>query len=86
MLTLIALGWLLIRKYIRFRKTLVEQESMLTEIGELNNKVASLVKEKEEILAMKVSQLGLKPGEAEILSEEETKKRRCKRKYCLRRR
>lgn len=75
MLTLIVLlGWLLIRKYIRFRKTLVEQESMLTEIGELNNKVASLVKEKEEILAMKVSQLGLKPGEAEILSEEETKK------------
>lgn len=75
MLTLIVLlGWLLIRKYIRFRKTLVEQESMLTEIGELNNKVASLVKEKEEILAMRVSQLGLKPGEAEILSEEETKK------------
>ena len=41
---IIALGWLLIRKYIRFRKTLVEQESMLTEIGELNKKVASLVK------------------------------------------
>ena len=70
---ILLIGWLLIRKYLRFRKTLVEQESMLNEIGELNNKVASLVKEKEEILAMKVSQLGLKPGEAEILSEEETK-------------
>lgn len=71
---IIALGWLIIRKYIRFRKTLVEQESMLSEIGELNKKVASLVKEKEEILAMKVSQLGLKPNEeAEILSEEENK-------------
>ena len=72
---IIALGWLLIRKYIRFRKTLVEQESMLAEIGELNKKVASLVKEKEEILAMKVSQLGLKPGEAEILDEKENKEK-----------
>lgn len=71
---IIALGWLLIRKYIRFRKTLVEQESMLAEIGQLNKKVTDLVKEKEEILAMKVSQLGLKPDEeAEILSEEENK-------------
>ena len=26
---ILALGWLIIRKYIRFRKTLVEQESML---------------------------------------------------------
>ena len=51
---IIALGWLLIRKYIRFRKTLVEQESMLAEIGQLNKKVTDLVKEKEEILAMKV--------------------------------
>lgn len=53
----------LIRKYIRFRKTLVEQESLLDEVAILNNKVASLVKEKQEILAMKVSQLGIKPGE-----------------------
>lgn len=71
---IVAIGWLLIRKYIRFRKTLVEQESMLNEIAELNKKVTDLVKEKEEILAMKVSQLGLKPGEeAEVLSEEENK-------------
>ena len=71
---IIAIGWLLIRKYIRFRKTLVEQESMLNEIAELNKKVTGLVKEKEEILAMKVSQLGLKPGEeAEVLSEEDNK-------------
>jgi hypothetical protein len=54
---------LLIRKYIRFRKTLVEQESMLDEIAQLNNKVATMAQEKEDILAMKVSQLGLKPGE-----------------------
>ena len=57
---------------MKFRKTLVEQESMLEEIGELNKEVANLVQEKEKILAMKVSQLGLKPGEeAEVLSEED---------------
>ena len=60
----------LVRKYIRFRKTLVEQESMLKEIGMLNNKVADLVQEKEKILAMKVSQLGLKPGEEATIEEE----------------
>ncbi len=59
-----------IRKYIRIRKTLVEQESMLEEISVLNNKVATLVKEREDILAMKVSHLGLKPEESEV--EEET--------------
>ena len=52
-----------VRKFIKFRKTLVEQESMLAEIGELNREVATLVEEKEKILAMKVSQLGLKPDE-----------------------
>ncbi len=61
---IILLVWFIIRKYIRFRKTLVEQESMLEEIGQLNREVANLVQEKEKILAMKVSQLGLKPGEA----------------------
>ena len=60
----------LVRKYIRFRKTVVEQESMLKEIGMLNNKVADLVQEKEKILAMKVSQLGLKPGEEATIEEE----------------
>ena len=64
---------LFIRKYFKFRKTLVEQESMLKEIGELNREVATLVEEKEKILAMKVSQLGLKPGEeATITNEEDT--------------
>ncbi len=64
-----------VRKYIKFRKTLVEQESMLQEIGELNKEVKNLVEEKEKILAMKVSQLGLKPGESSTIdtggSEEE---------------
>ena len=56
------------KRYFKFRKTLVEQESMLEEIGTLNRQVATLVQEKEQILAMKVSQLGLKPGESATLS------------------
>lgn len=54
----------LVRKYIRFRKTLVEQEGMLDEIAVLNRKVVDLVEENKQILAMKVSQMGLKPGES----------------------
>ena len=57
--------YFLVRKYIRFRKTLVEQEELLEEVATLNDEVSSLVKEKEDILAMKVSHLGLKPGETD---------------------
>ena len=57
--------FLLIRKYIRVRKTLVEQESLLEEVSELNNEVATLMEEKQDILAMKVSHLGLKPTESD---------------------
>lgn len=57
------LVYLAARRLLRFRKTLVDQESLLEEVGELNNKVATLVKEREEILAMKVSHLGIKPNE-----------------------
>ena len=63
--SVILLIFFLVRKYVRFRKTLVEQESMLAEISTLNNKVATLVQEKEDILAMKVSHLGLKPTETD---------------------
>ncbi len=65
--------YFVIRKYIRIRKTLVEQESLLEEVATLNNEVAKLVKEKETILAMKVSRLGLKPeGEDEEGEEANT--------------
>ena len=59
----------LVKKILKFRRTVVEQESMLEEIGELNRKVATLVQEKEEILAMKVSQLGLKPNESPTIDK-----------------
>ena len=69
--TMILLGliifafYFLIRKYIRIRKSLVEQESLLEEVSTLNNEVSKLVKEKETILAMKVSKLGIKPDESD---------------------
>ena len=77
LITIIMLGliffavYFLIRKYIRIRKSLVDQESLLEEVGNLNNEVAKLVQEKETILAMKVSKLGLKPDESDVVSEEE---------------
>ena len=57
--------YLLIRKLIRIRKTMVEKEELLEEVATLNDEVSTLVKEKEDILAMKVSHLGLKPGESD---------------------
>jgi hypothetical protein len=65
--------YFLIRKYMKFRKTVVEEESLLEEVAELNNQVADLMAEKESILAMKVSQLGLKPGEEIEENPEENK-------------
>ena len=53
-----------IRKYGKIRKKTIDQDALLQEISSLNGQVAKLVKEKDEILAMKVSQLGLKPGES----------------------
>ena len=63
--------YFVLRKYIRFRSTAIEQESLLEEVSNLNNEVAKLVKEKEEIMAMKVSKLGLKPDESDAVEEEE---------------
>ena len=54
-----ALIFFLIKKYLRFRAKVVKQEELLDEVAHLNNKVVNLMKEKDEILAMKVSQLGL---------------------------
>lgn len=67
---MIFLIYLAVRKYIRFRKTIIEQESLLEEVATLNNEVAVLLKEKQDILAMKVSQLGLKPTTNEDLESE----------------
>ena len=65
--------YLLIRKYLKFRKQAINQDELLEEVASLNGQVASLVKEKEDILAMKVSQLGLKPGEDPTVEMKEEK-------------
>ena len=67
----IFLLYLLLRKYLKFRKAAIEQDELLEEVANLNRKVADLMKEKDEILAMKVSQLGLKPGESPELEGNE---------------
>ena len=69
----IVLVALLVKKYLKIRKKAIEQESLLDEIATLNNKVGTLMKEKDEILAMKVSQLGLKPNESAKEEPEEKK-------------
>lgn len=63
----------IIKKYGKIRKKTIDQDAMLQEIASLNGQVAKLVKEKDEILAMKVSQLGLKPGESPEETQEENK-------------
>ncbi len=65
------LMFLLVKKYIRFRKTIVEQEELLGEVATLNDEVSTLVKEKEDILAMKVSHLGLKPDQPDTEEKKE---------------
>ncbi len=46
--------FLLIRKYIRFRKSMVGNEDLLEEVADLHRDVLRLTKEKEKILAMKI--------------------------------
>ena len=62
-------SYLLVRKYIRIRKTLVAQEELLNEVGRLNKEVFKLSSEKDKILAMKVSKLGIKPEEVSETSD-----------------
>ena len=67
----IFLIYLIFKKYFRIRKSLVEQETLLEEVADLNKAVLKLTQEKDKILAMKVSQLGLKPGEVSENIEKE---------------
>ncbi len=53
---LIVLG---IRKYIRFRHSIVSNEDLLEEISLLQQRVIKMAKEKDEIMAMKVAQMGV---------------------------
>jgi hypothetical protein len=48
-----------VKKYAAFRTIEIEKNELIEEIASLNDKVVNLVDEKNQILAMKVSQLGI---------------------------
>lgn len=50
---------LLIRKYIRFRKTLVGNEDLLEEISTLHQEIDRATREKERVLALKLGAAGM---------------------------
>lgn len=50
---------LAVRKYVRFRHSIVSNEDLLEEIALLQRRVLKMTKEKDEIMAMKVAQMGL---------------------------
>ncbi|HOP57667.1 MAG TPA: hypothetical protein PLH02_05975 [Bacillota bacterium] len=53
------------RKYAAFRKIEVEKNELIEEIALLNDKVIALMDEKNQIMAMKVSQLGINASTGE---------------------
>ena len=65
---IIALVVIIVKKYLKFRKPALDKKALMDEVSTLNKKVLQLSKEKDEILQMKVSQLGIKPSE-EALEE-----------------
>ena len=62
-LLLVFLFVMFIRKLSRRASMNMSKEELLSEVADLNNQVAKLMKERDEIMAMKVSQLGLNPEE-----------------------
>ncbi len=73
--SLIFLLVLLIRKYVRFRKTLVGNEDLLEEIADLHRDVIRMTAEKEKILTMKLGPTGLSYEDLRTVFEDEQKKR-----------
>ena len=61
--------FLFIRKLVRRATIKMSKDELLNEVANLNDQVEKLMKEKDELMAMKVSQLGLNPGD----DKEETK-------------
>ena len=59
--TFILLIFLIIKAIIRRFGSGATKDELLEEIGNLNEKVYKLMKEKDELMAMKVSQLGINP-------------------------
>lgn len=62
-----------IRKLFRKVDTSINKEELLDEVADLNKQVAKLMKEKDELMAMKVSQLGINPEDEEKEGDGEAK-------------
>ena len=57
--------YLFIKKVVRKAQVKMSKEELLNEVANLNDQVAKLMKEKDELMALKVSQLGLNPEDEE---------------------
>ena len=62
---------LLIRKYVRFRRSAVGNEDLLEEVAKLHRDVLRLTKEKERILALKIGQTSVSVDELNAIFDEE---------------
>ncbi|MBO4734612.1 MAG: hypothetical protein J5662_09060 [Clostridia bacterium] len=70
LVALIFLIILAVRKYIRFRRTLVGNEDLLEEIADLHRDVVRLTAEKERIIAMKIDPTGVTYNQLREMFEE----------------
>ena len=68
-LVVVLLVWSVKRIFV-FRKRVLEQEELLNEVAKLETEVVKLQREKENIMALKVSQLGLTPDQEYVPDEE----------------
>ena len=62
---------LLVRKYVRFRRSAVGSEDLLEEVAKLHRDVLRLTKEKERILALKIGQTSISVDELNAIFREE---------------
>ena len=60
-----------LKKFIRFKKKVKDTNDLVDEVNSLNKEVMRLNLEKDKILSMKVSQIGLNPNEISELTGEE---------------
>ena len=71
LVALIFLITIAIRKYIRFRRTIVGNEDLLEEIADLHRDVVRLTAEKERIIAMKIDPTGVTYNQLREMFEEQ---------------
>ena len=68
-LLVVLIVWTVKRIFV-FRKRVLEQEELLNEVAKLETEVVKLQREKENIMALKVSQLGLTPDQEYVETDE----------------